>query len=158
MSNVFPNYETYSDIDILCDDVDDMKGHILSFLEGIPRIKVRVDQRQEFTHVDVYIEGKNRLDFKFDLISDFQKTYKKTFVDYSLSKDVIKNSTLKNEVYVPSTPYEMVIRMLEYLEYKDHRPDKVKHLNFVNYNKPQFEEEFSFLWSKFTQSEVQQND
>ena len=157
MSSAFPNYVTYSDLDILCDDIEDMKRHILSFLEGVSGIKVSIDQRQEFTHIDVYRNGESRLDFKFDLVDNLQKTYNKTPVVFNLSKDIIESSVLKNGVYVPSMPYEMVVRMLEYLEYKDHRPDKIKHLNFVNYNKQRFEKEFNLLWSKLTESEELQN-
>ena len=92
-----------------------MKRHILSFLEGVSGTKVSIDQRQEFTHIDVYKNGESRLDFKFDLVDNLQKTYNKTPVAFNLSKNIIESSVLKNGVYVPSMPYEMVVRMLEYL-------------------------------------------
>ncbi len=131
LSDYYPNYYTYSDIDIFCDDKqrfsDELNRRLLSLKENIytRTIKNRI-------HVDYYPIGAPILDFKFDIFDDFY-LYKKLQVISGLKKAVLHSSCIlrNRNVRVPSKLYEGLFRLLEYYEYIDERPDKTKHLNFL---------------------------
>ena len=60
ISDAFPNYYTYTDVDILCGDMDGCKKYLHSILE-LSENKISDTQ----THLDFFHDGK--LDIKFDL-------------------------------------------------------------------------------------------
>ena len=50
--------------------------------------------------------------------------------------ELIKNSVKNNfGIYVPRIEDELSIRWLEYEKYKKERPDKIKHLHFIENHK-----------------------
>jgi len=151
----FPNYVSYSDLDILCINRDQIIEYTLNFLSGCRDVGVTVSYPESgmHAHVDVYrgpyTPGKS-LDFKFDFIDSFS-LYKKNIVSECFAKLVLDNRVLVNGVFVPSVPYEMVIRMLEYLEYFDKRPDKIKHLKWVEsqFLYPSHTKVFREMWDSY---------
>ncbi len=132
----FPNYCDHSDIDILCGDVERFKAHILEKgkVYESQGFKIEVTKNGENTHIDFYPPRAQRLNFRFDLIDDL--TYEKFQVSPELACIVLDNRKRinKNDVWicVPSIEYDLAIRLMEYVEYKDDRPDKIKHLNYVS--------------------------
>ena len=144
----FPNYKEYSDLDILCADREMVIKYTVDFLKRYDNIDVRVSypKNGKHAHVDVYPHGKT-LDFKFDLIDSFA-LYEKNAPKTGFEKLVLENKTIVQGVYIPATPYEMVIRMLEYLEHFKERPEKIKHLRWVE-SQVAHTEEFNQLWNSY---------
>jgi hypothetical protein len=153
MPDHFPNYYSFSDLDILCVDRPKLVDYTVNFLKRYENITVKVHypENGKHAHVDVYPLGQ-RLDLKFDFIDSFC-TYKKSTTKEGLRDIVLQNKESKNGVYVPSTPCEMVIRMLEYIEFRDQRPDKIKHLKYVE-SKTEHLESFKELWNMFVENKI----
>lgn len=150
----FPEYVSYSDLDIICENRESMCQFILERLSHRKDIEVRVNRNDSegFTHIDVHRPGHHRLDIKFDLVDSLHIGYKKTKVAEILTSRILENRTEVNGFYFPSVVYEMVVRMLEYREYIQSRPDKVKHLNYVKENlenNPNFNE----VWKLYTRED-----
>lgn len=150
----FPNYVSYSDLDIICENRESMCQFILSKLKHREDIEVRVNRNdaEGFTHIDVHRPGFHRLDIKFDLVDSLHTGYKKTNVAESLTSKILENRIGLDGFYFPSMVYEMVVRMLEYREYIQTRPDKIKHLNYVKENlenNPDFNE----IWDLYIQED-----
>jgi hypothetical protein len=132
----FPDYREHEDIDIVCRDAAAVQAHILQ--AGQPYIargfRFEEHRANGHLHVDVYPPGATRLDFRFDLLADFAG-YRKFVVDPSYHAVVLdsKRQVLHNgtPVFVPALPHELVLRCLEYLEWKDEIPAKKKHLDYL---------------------------
>lgn len=141
LSEDFPNYYPYSDIDIICYDSDRIARKILTtanyYAEKGFTIKISSDNRG-IIKIDLYEKSCSKLDFRFDILSEVPK-YEKTSI-----KDVFKYSIIENRIsinrdfnnfqyklYVPDTVHDVIFRYLEYVEYYDIRPDKIKHLNYI---------------------------
>lgn len=132
----FPNYNDYEDIDILCDDPERFCKHILFVGQQYVKLgfEIKVHQENNHFHVDLYPPGAKRLNFRFDLLASLN-VYRKIVVAPQYHHIVLASKQLithnKVKVMVPSLEHELVIRFMEYLEWKEERPDKIKHLNFI---------------------------
>ena len=149
MPSYFPNYYAHSDLDILCKDKEQMTLAAVTFLrrkQYKAAISVHHPESGKHSHVDVYPIGKP-LDFKFDFIDSFSM-YKKNRVSNKFKDFILENKVIANGVYVPSMPCEMVIRKLEYEEHIESRPDKIKHLKYVE-SKPEYAREFQRIWETY---------
>jgi hypothetical protein len=155
MPDHFPNYYGFSDLDILCSDRPKLVDYTVNFLKRYKNITVKVHypENGKHAHVDVYPNGQ-RLDLKFDFIDSFS-TYKKNTIKEGFRDIVLRNKESKNGAYVPNTPCEMVIRMLEYIEYIERRPDKIKHLKYVE-SKTEHLESFRELWNIFAKEQKEE--
>ena len=136
----FPNYYKGSDIDIFCENMVEFTKLIL----GIGNIYV---EQQNFeiivtikdtthTYIDVYISGE--LDFRFDVYSALPE-FKNLSLKKDLFFDILKNKTFfysayngdEYSVFVPSETDDFLLRYIEYLEWYQRRPDKIKHLDYI---------------------------
>ena len=132
----FPDYRDHEDIDILCRDVNAVQAHILA--AGQPYIAqgYRFEEHRDngHLHVDVYPPLATRLNFRFDLVGDLTG-YRQFVVDPTYHTVVLdsKRQTVQQgcPVFVPAQAHEMVLRCLEYLEWKDRIPGKKKHLDYL---------------------------
>jgi FkbM family methyltransferase len=135
----FPNYCDHSDIDILCRDRNSFLNHVLAVGKKYQRqgFEIKVDRTNEHLHVDFYPPAAKRLNFRFDLISDF--FYEKFEVNPQYSEIVLQSRRRINrgglEIQVPSLEHDLAIRFLEYIEYVDYRPDKIKHWDYIKKHK-----------------------
>jgi hypothetical protein len=111
MSKHFPSYYFGSDLDILCEDVDSVLIHIL---EKRGDLEFRVTRFREHTHIDYMVDGK--IDFRFDLIQKL----------HGLEKVVLENKIKPSNVFIPTLPYDLAVRYLEY----HLNPKKVHHLEY----------------------------
>ena len=133
----FPHYKEYSDLDILCTDPDKMEAHIRAQGETYIAVGWRIETVNDgaHRHVDFFRPGANRLSLRFDLLEDFL-FFKKVAVFPELAPDILsarEPRTLDGvATYVPRVDHDCATRVLEYLEYGEERPDKIKHLNFVD--------------------------
>jgi hypothetical protein len=149
----FPNYHHFEDLDILCDNKEQMKSYILKIGETYKkkRFKIKINERSDYrTHIDFYAPRKKKLNFKFDLI-DSLKMYKNINVEKKFAESVLKEKIRYKGVFVPKTSHDLAIRYLEYFEYKDSRPDKVKHLHYV---KNKQDESYKSILRKFTDLDI----
>jgi hypothetical protein len=135
----FPNYYRGSDIDVFCYNKDDFAKAILA--AGNPYLErgfeIRVSNKgDKQTHVDFFLDGE--LEFRFDLHQSLPQ-YKRIRIKEHYIYSVIENaSTIEREfegagypIYVPSVVDELMLRYIEYIEWYELRPDKVKHLDYI---------------------------
>ena len=135
----FPNYYKGSDIDVFCYDKDEFVKSILSvgnqYLDQGFEIKV-TDKDESHTFVDFYFDGE--LEFRFDLHQSLPK-YKKILLKAHYIYSVVENARVLSRefdgvqypIYVPSTVDDLLLRYVEYIEWYETRPDKVKHLDYI---------------------------
>lgn len=135
----FPNYYRGSDIDVFCYDKDEFAKLILAignwYLGQGFEIKV-TDKDESHTYVDFYLNGE--LEFRFDLYQSLPK-YKRIRLKEHYIYSVIENASVlyrefdgvQYSIYVPSTVDELLLRYVEYIEWYELRPDKVKHLDYI---------------------------
>jgi len=136
LSDSFPNYFDYSDVDILCRNRDDFLAHILKVGKAYEKqgFQIEVHTEDKNLQVDFYPPKAQRLNFKFDLLNTLS-IYENIIVGRHYS-DVVLDSREKIirdgvDILVPSLEHDLAIRFLEYIEYKDKRPDKIKHWKYV---------------------------
>jgi len=135
LSDCFPDYFDYSDIDILCRNSEDILAHILSVGGAYEKqgFQIKVCREKEYLHVDFYPPGAQKLNFRFDLQDCL--SYEKFLINPQYSHVVLENRQRISrdgvDIYVPSLENDLAIRFLEYLEHKDSRPSKVKHLEYI---------------------------
>ena len=135
----FPNYYDYTDIDILCRNREAFLLHLLRVGKAYKKrgFQIRINRNNGLLHVDFYPQKAERLNLRFDLLDSL--SYKKFVIDPKYS-DIILDSRQNISrngvgVQVPSLEHDLTIRFLEYIEWKDSRPEKVKHLEYIkNFN------------------------
>jgi hypothetical protein len=139
LNDDFPNYYKGSDVDVFCYDKNEFAERILSvgnwYLDHGFEIKV-IDKDESHTHVDFYFDGE--LEFRFDLRQSLPK-YKRVRLKEHYIYSVIENARVSYRefdgtqypIYVPSTVDELLLRYVEYIEWYETRPDKVKHLDYI---------------------------
>jgi hypothetical protein len=134
LSEDYPNYYAYSDIDIFCYDVVAFTHKILDFaknyIENGWKVQV-IECCENHVQVDFYEEGADKLDFKFDLYNALPK-YKKVILKEGLFTLIVEFAQ-KNEqnVFVPGKIEECILRYVEYIENYDIRADKIKHVDYI---------------------------
>lgn len=124
-----PQYEPNSDIDIICRNKLDFDRILKEKITEKYNFKTKsYIAANNNLQLDVIING--ALDIKFDITDDLS-CFSKIKVNNELSKIILKKAEDKNGIFIPTLEHEIVIRLLEYEEYKDN-PKKIKHLNFAN--------------------------
>lgn len=140
ISEDFPNYYKRSDIDIFCTNVEEFAKVVLEvgnrYLSKTTHVEVVTDEDNPHTYIDFYFDGD--LDFRFDLYSKmpcFNAITTKDYFLYSVIDRRIKvereYNDLKYPIFVPSDLDEIILRYLEYMEWYEKRPDKIKHLDYI---------------------------
>jgi FkbM family methyltransferase len=132
----FPNYYEHSDIDVLC-------GSRLKFLRHILRLgkeyqdrgfKIQMRVENSHGHVDFFAPGETHLNFRFDLIEslvDFREfaispAFERGVLDRR--REIAQNGA---RVLVPRLVDDLTVRCLEYLKWRDVRPEKIKHWEYI---------------------------
>lgn len=133
MPEAFPQYCIGGDLDILCVDIDAITTYTLAFSLGYVSEQEMWFQRRVMpsghTHVDVHTTEPS-LHFKFDFIDNLQ-LYKKFTVDDELMDIVMACRVCKRGAWVPDEPYDLALRYMEHAEFSPERPEKIKHLHYV---------------------------
>ena len=135
LSDDFPNYADYSDIDILCRDRDRILQHILTIGRYYERRGFRIKLTRTGAHlfVDFFPPGAAQLNFRFDLFATL--SYDLIRIDPSFCRQLLdrRRTIVHNgvQVQVPAVEEDYAIRFMEFYEWKDRRPDKVKHWYFL---------------------------
>lgn len=146
----FPEYELHSDVDILCDDKEEMAEYLTNKLSIYDDIYLNIFKSPlGKKHVDCLRDGK--LEIKFDLMDNFE-SYKEIEVSEDFKDHILVDVVNHDEVKVPSSDCEFALRYMEYVEYKDSRPEKIKHLKFIEENSKS--DGWKILIKRFTNLEV----
>lgn len=135
----FPNYYSYSDVDIFCHNINEVAICILETGNKYIDIGFEIKVNEINTvakQIDFIIDGK--IDFRFDLHGKFPD-YKNVNVNQFYFNSMIDNKTSKAiyvhekeyTVFIPCIIDEMIIRYFDYLEYFEKRNDKIKHLDYI---------------------------
>ncbi|MHA1343902.1 MAG: hypothetical protein ACTSQG_07940, partial [Promethearchaeota archaeon] len=128
-----------SDIDIFCYNRKEFAKQILNFgnkyLNKGFEIEVK-DIGNNHTFVDFY--QNDEIYFRFDLYDSFPNHKKikiKKYYLYSVIENAVRIIKKYNEVeyyiFVPSKIDDLLLRYIEYIEWYELRPDKVKHLDYI---------------------------
>lgn len=135
----FPGYSVGSDIDIFCGDIHDIAREIIyignQYCKQGFEIKVK---NASASHVHIDFIKDFRLEFRFDLYGALPP-YKKLHIKGDYFTKVIEDSVpitcnydqLQYQIYVPPDLDELVLRYIEYIEWYELRPDKIKHLDYI---------------------------
>ena len=133
-----PYYDIGSDIDIFSYHVDKMVEIISAFLTNY------VDDNSNFSvtdglakmHVDFLVNDK--INFRFDLykrLPNYKNISLKPAFFSSVIESALKLELTENEVSatvkIPSETDDLILRYVEYHEYYAARPDKIKHVEYV---------------------------
>lgn len=131
----FPEYKLGSDIDIFCYDIEDISRIFLGFLVQdliVQDLIVKVINRT--THIYIDIMDNEKIHLRFDLYGALP-TYKNILLKEAFFSSVIENAqTIEQNGYkvkVPSQIDENIIRYIEYQEWYGQRPDKIKHIEYI---------------------------
>ncbi len=135
----FPNYYKGSDIDIFCYDKNDFAKRILAIGNGYLKQGFEIcvaDKEQSHTYVDFRLDGE--LEFRFDLYQALPR-YERIRLKEHYIYSVIENARVLSRerdgveypIYVPSAVDDLLLRYVEYIEWYELRPDKLKHLDYI---------------------------
>lgn len=128
----FPNYKIGSDLDIFCYDIDDIAKVIVGYLAK--DLDIKITKRKGQMYIDIF--GVNdKIHFRFDLYGALP-SYKNILIKEAFFSSVIENSKILNQegcqVKVPCLIDETILRYIEYQEWYGQRPDKIKHIEYIN--------------------------
>lgn len=130
MDKNFPYFNIgKDDIDILCLNINNTIEYIKYILDTYYK-RYTYKYNKSNNQLDIYYL--NKFILKFDLYDNLKKMYPDYDIPITLTKEVIKDSTLKGVLKVPLIQDELMIRKLEYDTWIKIRPDKIKHLHFIN--------------------------
>lgn len=134
--NIFPSYVSYSDLDIFTDNPNEIAEVIIKFLNYyVIRHEYTVKKYDVGTaiHVDVYKKSSDKIDIKFDIhnkLDCYPSITDQNYVETLINNPV--NINLKGaKIYIAPVMDELALRFLEYYHTKDIRPDKIKHIKFI---------------------------
>lgn len=134
-----PEYKFGSDLDIFCLNIEEVSGVILSCLNqyvGEYGYVVDVSGTSGQRYIDLLCDGK--INIRFDLYSKLPE-YHNVKIKESFFSSVIENYTVSNciegvTLRVASSLDDAILRYVEYHEWYSQRPDKIKHINYIQSN------------------------
>jgi hypothetical protein len=132
----FPEYAIGSDIDIFCYDINNIANIILQNTNQYISDKITIEIKDLNKQIYVDIKEYDKIHLRFDLYGELPN-YKNVKIKPCLFSSIIEHATsksiLNNEltVKVPCHIDEIIIRYIEYHEWYAQRPDKIKHINYI---------------------------
>jgi hypothetical protein len=132
----FPEYAIGSDIDIFCYDINNIANIILQNTNQYISDKITIEIKDLNKQIYVDIKEYDKIHLRFDLYGELPN-YKNVKIKPCLFSSIIEHATsksiLNNEltVKVPCLIDEIIIRYIEYHEWYAQRPDKIKHINYI---------------------------
>lgn len=140
ISKAFPDYSAGEDVDIFCYHPSTVANKILEWGNEYVRdsfeIKVKNDTENDHIYVD-FMHGKE-IHLRFDIYGRLPK-YKNLLIKPALFESIIehsnvvdcKNTSSNIKIKVPDKTDEMILRYIEFIEWYNVRPDKIKHLDYI---------------------------
>ena len=144
-SNLFPTYNLFDDLDIVCKDSEQNVLTVEKVAKpykdkGFSIIKTYA---KNHLHLDFHF-GTNPINFRFDFIDSINHAPLVEVESSFLSKVLQTKMEVSLDQYsyfVPSEEYEMVFRLLEYFDY----PGKYRHLKYVRARVSSYPEFFNII-------------
>lgn len=135
-----PDYDVGSDVDIFCYSTDPLVEKISVFLSDYldDNSAISVIDCPAKVHVDFIVNDK--INFRFDLYKQLP-AYKNISLKPAFFSSIIESSLLRSItdnnraalVKVPSETDDLILRYVEYHEYYAARPDKIKHVEYIQH-------------------------
>ena len=136
----FPSFLPGSDVDLLVTDKfmvsETIKKYLLDNSDG-EKSFLRVTEAGCHIHLDLVRE--NKLWIRLDLIDDldlYTQFSVQSALKIKLFLERVKLIVDGREIYIPSPEHALFLRYYEYLDWSEHRPDKVEQLDFILANIP----------------------
>lgn len=138
--NNIDGYSTGSDIDIFVYNIQEFTRKILKI--GNDYIKkgftITINETNDGNQVYIDFLINNRIDFRFDIYSTMP-IYKRINIKESFFSTIIDNSEKidyeyknnKFSIFIPSDIDDLILRYVEFQEWYNVRPDKIKHLDYI---------------------------
>ena len=127
----FPEYTPGSDIDLLVSDIEASVRAITDLYDPTHFSHTRRTLIQDVhIHVDIQLKHKSTLHMRFDLYGSLP--YSRFHLHPGIYDNILTHRIHNGKVWVPHIEDDLALRYAEYVEYKTVRPDKIKHLHYVN--------------------------
>jgi len=134
-SELLPDYKEGSDIDIFCYHPEKILNHISIFLSSYVDLKssISIFETQKKIHVDFMHDKK--INFRFDIYKSLPE-YRNVCLKQSFFSSVIESAEVKAfsdgcNIKIPAVIDDLILRYVEYQEYYSMRPDKIKHIEYI---------------------------
>ena len=131
----FPSFNIGSDLDIFCYDIREVSRIILGELNKLlddDKYHIDIVDKNEQVHIDFKCE--DQIIVRFDLYASLPK-YKNIIIKPSYFVHVLENVKIVDisnvQVKTPSNIDDSIIRYMEYQEFYAQRPDKIKHIEYI---------------------------
>ncbi|EKO3443217.1 TPA: hypothetical protein ACOJPC_002310 [Vibrio fluvialis] len=133
-SNELPFIKSGSDVDIFCLDLEEMTKNILAFLNGFIKDNYRIRVTTNLNHRYVDLLDKESIIARFDLYGELP-VFENLSLKSSFFLSVIEGAIVNDKhIKVTKDIDDYILRYCEYIEYYATRPDKIKHIDFINDN------------------------
>ena len=130
----FPNYDIGSDLDIFCYDVQDISKTILTNVQKYISKDINIEITDKTTQVYIDVIKDNKIHFRFDLYGALP-IYKNIAIKEAFFSSIIENAKDKKidevTIKIPCDIDENILRYIEYQEWYAERPDKIKHIEYI---------------------------
>lgn len=134
----FPNYKYSDDIDILTNNLEEVKEHIMKIGKKYNNFNIKISNGsggKTHCHIDFFYNNEKIEDFRFDIISNLSHFYKTLNLPNYYIDNVLENKEEKIiddiKVYIPKLSNELELRYMEYKTKINKKPKKIKHLRFI---------------------------
>lgn len=140
LSEGFPTYSPGDDIDIFCYEPDRIAKKILEWAnQHIKKdLEIKVISQAEYNHVTIDFMDGRAIHLRFDIYGQLP-LYKKVLIKPALFENIIDHSqpvckkidNINFCVNIPDLIDDMLLRYIEFIEWYNIRPDKIKHLDYI---------------------------
>lgn len=140
MSPSLPEFSPGQDIDIFCFDPQQISQKILEwgneYLKNGLAVRTKLDK--DHNHIQIDFMKQNEIYLRFDLYGRLPN-YTKLLLKPALFESIIERSGIISRnaggrtfsVKTPSDIDELILRYIEFVEWYNTRPDKIKHLDYI---------------------------
>jgi len=138
----FPEYYTGSDLDIICDNKRELIQKLLivgnDYVEN-HNFEIRVASNENTSHTKVDFYLRDTLELRFDVHEGLPKfknvkirdDYANSLLEHKQRLEITDKDRTSVTINIPSDIDELIFRYIEYFEWFERRPDKIKHLEYV---------------------------
>jgi len=130
----FPSYDVGSDLDFFCYNIEKVSRIILGCLQSDISDDLSVIITNMGKQIYIDIMDKRDIHFRFDLYGSLP-SYQNVSIKDAFFSSVIEGSNKVEKskciVKIPKLIDESILRYIEYQEWFSERPDKIKHINYL---------------------------
>jgi len=140
ISDDFPNYCPGEDVDIFAYAPEEIAQKVLEWGNKYVNcgLEIKISSQPEKNHIGVDFMNGKKIHFRFDIFGELPH-YKNLLIKPALFQSVIENSRIQScksnqrilNVKVPSLIDSIILRYIEFIEWYNIRPDKIKHLDYI---------------------------